>query len=577
LTLGDLNSKQRCGLLARADSTTIGGYISENTTWTPGNSPYIVEENVIVEADVFLKIEPGVVVRFANATALIVDGVLIAQGNITSPIIFTSNATTPQNGDWGGIHFRDTSIDDVCTIDWAVVEYADVGITTDSSSPTITNSKMQYNNNGVTMFTATLQIFNCTFANNTQGIFVNGPGSETIHFEIHNSLFENNSVGVIGRGSVEVTEIDIFNTQFSKNGIGIEGHGIGHILNVENSTFLGNQYGVWSEKTMFYLGHVKATLSTFTDNDVAIVDDGVQLLGCNVTNNNIGVFAYNGAWIRKSRISYNNGTGVEASSVIIQNSSVRGNLQNGVVTYTSGTIHFSNLVDNSPYDVFYGGAYGTEVNATDNCWGTTNSTEIAEQIFDYYDDFNYGKVLYEPFADSEFPILPVLHDLVLGNFTVIPRILNEYNNANLTLFVINDGDFEEQWNLTIKVGSHPIINATGNLGMDQNTTHGYDWHWDIHAGEVPPGNHTLIALVAGVPDENDATDNTLTTWIILTIAGDVNGDLTVDIYDAILLAGAYNSVPTSPNWNPNADINGDIIVDIYDAIILANHYNQHYP
>jgi len=61
------------------------------------------------------------------------------------------------------------------------------------------------------------------------------------------------------------------------------------------------------------------------------------------------------------------------------------------------------------------------------------------------------------------------------------------------------------------------------------------------------------------------------------LLGDINGDSIVDIYDAILLANAYNSTPEKVNWNPKADINGDNIVDIYDAILLANHYNQHYP
>ncbi len=66
------------------------------------------------------------------------------------------------------------------------------------------------------------------------------------------------------------------------------------------------------------------------------------------------------------------------------------------------------------------------------------------------------------------------------------------------------------------------------------------------------------------------------TSTLAGLLGDVNGDGSVDIYDAIILAGAYNSVPGSPNWNPNADINNDGIVDIYDAIILAGNYNQHY-
>lgn len=61
------------------------------------------------------------------------------------------------------------------------------------------------------------------------------------------------------------------------------------------------------------------------------------------------------------------------------------------------------------------------------------------------------------------------------------------------------------------------------------------------------------------------------------LSGDLNGDNIVDIYDAIILAGAFNSHLGSPNWNPNADINSDGTVDIYDAIILAGHYGQHYP
>jgi hypothetical protein len=59
-----------------------------------------------------------------------------------------------------------------------------------------------------------------------------------------------------------------------------------------------------------------------------------------------------------------------------------------------------------------------------------------------------------------------------------------------------------------------------------------------------------------------------------TIAGDINADGKVDIYDAILLANAYASKPGDPNWNPNADINKDNIVDIYDAIVLANNYGK---
>ena len=61
------------------------------------------------------------------------------------------------------------------------------------------------------------------------------------------------------------------------------------------------------------------------------------------------------------------------------------------------------------------------------------------------------------------------------------------------------------------------------------------------------------------------------------LVGDINHDFAVDIYDAILMANAYNTAPGNPRWNPSADLNKDNVIDIYDAILLANHYNQHYP
>jgi hypothetical protein len=59
------------------------------------------------------------------------------------------------------------------------------------------------------------------------------------------------------------------------------------------------------------------------------------------------------------------------------------------------------------------------------------------------------------------------------------------------------------------------------------------------------GNYTMSAYAWPLPNETDTLDNTL-----------VYGRITVTI---------------------SGDLNGDFTVDIYDAIILANHYNQHYP
>jgi hypothetical protein len=59
-----------------------------------------------------------------------------------------------------------------------------------------------------------------------------------------------------------------------------------------------------------------------------------------------------------------------------------------------------------------------------------------------------------------------------------------------------------------------------------------------------------------------------------TIPGDVNGDGTVDIIDLGLLAEAYGSTSTSPNWNQTRDINDDGVVDIFDIGITSANWGQ---
>jgi len=64
----------------------------------------------------------------------------------------------------------------------------------------------------------------------------------------------------------------------------------------------------------------------------------------------------------------------------------------------------------------------------------------------------------------------------------------------------------------------------------------------------------------------------MTPWSRLL--GDVNDDGTVDIFDAILLANAFNSEIGMPHWNPEADLDNDNVIDIFDAIILSLNFGK---
>ncbi len=54
--------------------------------------------------------------------------------------------------------------------------------------------------------------------------------------------------------------------------------------------------------------------------------------------------------------------------------------------------------------------------------------------------------------------------------------------------------------------------------------------------------------------------------------GDVNRDGVIDQADIDLIRAAWQSTPSSPNWNPDADLNGDGIVNILDVTPASVHY-----
>ena len=56
---------------------------------------------------------------------------------------------------------------------------------------------------------------------------------------------------------------------------------------------------------------------------------------------------------------------------------------------------------------------------------------------------------------------------------------------------------------------------------------------------------------------------------VTLLAGDINGDDHVDIFDLVTVGSQFGSTSPSP---AAADINGDGVVDIVDIVLLAKNY-----
>ena len=106
-----------------ASAIEVGGHLTEDTTWSPENNPYLVTSGVYVDADVTLTILPGTIVKFYAdyyddigddqfyfhngeepiAKFMRVEGRIIAEGTEQDSIIFT-RIQDEQYYHWGTIY-----------------------------------------------------------------------------------------------------------------------------------------------------------------------------------------------------------------------------------------------------------------------------------------------------------------------------------------------------------------------------------------------------------------------------------------------------------------------------------------
>jgi hypothetical protein len=141
------------------------------------------------------------------------------------------------------------------------------------------------------------------------------------------------------------------------------------------------------------------------------------------------------------------------------------------------------------------------------------------------------------------------------------------NDGNFTVYGFN----KDTMFVICPCSSQEVINWT-LIGTDTNKTDGWNISWNVK--DFTPCTSYLIRVTMTDANNRTGVEKLLVHITSPTLIGDINGDGTVDIYDAIMLANAYNSIPIDPRWNPKADMNNDNIVDIFDAIILANNYGR---
>jgi len=201
--------------------------------------------------------------------------------------------------------------------------------------------------------------------------------------------------------------------------------------------------------------------------------------------------------------------------------------------------------------------------------------------------------------------LPSAYSLPLANLYVNPPLINDPHlgdgaSFNLDVLIANVSDLSVcEFNLTYKP---TILSCRGVLitaldhspraGWEVNDYLGYVWINITYSIPVTTTSPVLlVTLIFNVQGKGSSPLDFASSGLVDSdglpiphqVTGgffknfnpyDLNQDGIVDIIDVSIVALAFGSTPSNPNWNPRADVNYDEIIDIFDLVAVTIHFGE---
>jgi len=350
----------------------VGGVLSGETVWSK-DYLYMVKSNILIPEGSRLIIEPGTTIRFASNCYLRVDGELAAVGTEKEPIVFTSNSSAPQAGDYQGVKFTDSAVD------------------------------AEYDVDGNYLSGSTIQYAEIKFAGKTElggdggGIFVQDASPYLAHNYVHDNL----TGGIVCINSDALVEYNTIQNDFGSGGLRLH-HFFGtaryNLIKDNMSDYAGGVYLDYSQGTVEY-NIIYGNSSSNVDGGGAMLLSGSSAkVRYNVIAGNRNDSQLGSIWFANedsTRFEYN---------TVIDNA---GGLD---IDGSTPIIRFNNILHNRPYEmqqhVQFSGLPSYDVLATNNYWGTSNQDSLAKWIWDFYDDFDLGKVNYDSVHSEPIRLAP---------------------------------------------------------------------------------------------------------------------------------------------------------------------------
>lgn len=380
------------------------GIITSSATWTKANSPYTLDGPTAIDRDVTITVEPGVTVDL-NGFYIQVNGTLIAKGTDNEKIYFNNgkvsyhvvaNGWNEQTG--SGSIFENTITDSLETSASIKITKNNFNTLSTGGSSLVTDNTIRSLYAGGTStvmnneITETCRVGESALvkSNNidTRLIFISGANAEVSNNNISDGIHCD-----IAGGYVTIANNEIRN----KNN-----YPLILVYGPEADIYNNNLIGDDRPDGMRLSGSFHSaftTKATITQNQISKCTTGITVSNCyaEITRNAI----------------YNNDLGMHVSAtssfnlpppgtniMTIEHNNIAQNAI-GIEYYyseASATFTYNNVEDNSDFNFKITSA--DDVNVPNNWWGTTDTEQINQKIYDQDWDFNLGEVDFNPILTS---------------------------------------------------------------------------------------------------------------------------------------------------------------------------------
>jgi subtilisin family serine protease len=520
----------------------VSGVINTDTIWE-NEKIYHVTDVLYLEENTRLTIEPGTKIIVDPDKKIMIAGELIADGTESQEIVFTSSQEEPASGDWGPIEFLESS--EYAIVDsslayvsgsifrHATIEYGK-GITFINHMAYFSNVNFRINSIGIS-FTVQYEdyppdidldfvIRKSIFFENQIGTFIisrnalNGP----LHFYILDNLFQNNTTAIdLSTSSYQLSNI----TNFIDSNIFL--HNERHIFisdgnsKISNNLFLSNSENVFTEGSCIYYDADAGMTANISNNYFS-----------NIINDqpNSSIIYIDNPFHYPATIAHNTFLGITVDKIV---ESEPGNI-----------IQYNNYADYSVDYIIYrkidDRLNSNAIDATHNYWGTQNTDIIDDIIFDFYDDWEDGKVLYDPILATPDPDAPAF----LTDVIVTPETIG-IQSATIKLVFSRAMDTAIAPEITFGTES-PYEDFSITNQAQWISDHEFTAEFDINA-LVPRGTHT-IKVANAVSSTGRWMPDDMRFSFVVDYAGTIT-DQTPPAPPAVLATGdAQDSSKVSASW-----------------------------